>query len=394
MNKKFLTLLTTGAAIFALASCAKTGKDGVYNEYDFRGTGYLENDYFALKNMFYNLKVGESKTIEVETFPASYAANSLEYISNDPSVVSVDASGKLTGVGKGIADVTVKAKDESIVGKVRVAVSEKVSASAAQSVIDNINEGYAEGYVAPRKCIKYEYSYEIYSKEGVRDHGMENYEAMAFDMDTGYFKYVGPSLYLKTAHGTPEVLDGSWIFYPINYGLFTRLIHITPTKKNYFDINTAAYEGDYDRIIKDILNFFFVSGEEIASDLIDYFDGKDNFESISSYSATSFYTVDENSLVMSLSEKDSDVVEAKDELKSFDIPTDTVYNYVFNETVLHSNNRMRAMNIDMVMSYKLGEENWTREFGRFELYDDEFDQSKIQNPKDNGFISVDSIYDL
>ena len=86
--KKALTLLTSCIGIVALASCAKNGsdvipKDGKYNEFDFRGAGYNEKDYFALKDVLYNLKVGESQSLNIETFPNAYSSSSLTFSSKD-----------------------------------------------------------------------------------------------------------------------------------------------------------------------------------------------------------------------------------------------------------------------------------------------------------------------
>ena len=389
----------SAVAILSLSACAKKGSDllpdGKYGETDFPGKGYSDRDYIALKHLLVNVKAGESKQLDVETYPTSYALSSLEFVSKNASVATVDASGVVTGVSNGVADIEVKAKDGSFSNTVRVVVSSKSSAASSQAVIDSINAKYNDAsYKAPTKLIQYEYSVESYECEGVRDHAMESYEVMAYDAEEGYFFVEGPTAYFKTPGGAPEVKDGKWIFYPINQGIKTRLIHITSTSKNYFDINTAAYGGDYDHIIRDIMNFFFVSGEKILTNMLDNFEGKSNFKYIND-SDTNVFAVDSNSLLYELVENGSNqVVDADDEINYYDIPADTVYSYTFDEYILNQNARSRAVDINMTMFYQRDGKDWTRTFLRSQLFDDDFEVVKIQNPKDNGYQAVDSIYDL
>ena len=398
--KKFISLLTSGIAIVALSACGK-GKndilptDGKYSETDYPGKGYSDKDYIALNHLLVNLKAGESKQLDVESYPSSYALNSLEFASKNESVATVNASGVVTGVSNGIADIEVKSKDGSFSNRIRVVVSTKSSASGSSAVIDAINAKYADAsYEAPSKMIRYEYSVEEYACEGVRDHAMESYEIMGYDKNEGYFFVEGPTVYFKTPYGAPEVKDGKWIFYPINQGIKTRLIHITPTSKAYFDINTAAYAGDYDHIIRDIMNFFFVSGEKILTNMLEDFEGQKTFSYVSD-SGTTVYAVNNDSLLIDLTEKgNNQVVDADDEINYYDIPADTVYSYDFREQILNYNARARAVDIDMTMYYERDGKDWTRRFLRSQLMDDDFEVVKIQNPKDNGFQAVDSIYDL
>ena len=52
------------------------------------------------------------------------------------------------------------------------------------------------------------------------------------------------------------------------------------------------------------------------------------------------------------------------------------------------------VDINMTMFYQRDGKDWTRTFLRSQLFDDDFEVVKIQNPKDNGYQAVDSIYDL
>ena len=187
--KKHLTLLMSAVAILSLSACAKKGSDllpdGKYSETDFPGKGYSDKDYIALKHLLVNVKAGESKQLDVETYPASYALSSLEFVSKNTSVATVDANGVVTGVSNGVTDIEVNAKDGSFSNRIRLVVSSKSSATSS-AAINTIKGIYNDAsYKAPSKVIQYEYSVESYECEGVRDHAMESYEVMGYDAEEG-----------------------------------------------------------------------------------------------------------------------------------------------------------------------------------------------------------------
>lgn len=395
MKNKFLTLLTSAVGIFALSACGKSSivPKGKFEEFNFKGTGYVGHEYMALTQVLYNVAVGESKVIETESFPNSVAASDLVFTSSNSDVASVDASGNISGVSKGIADIEVKTKDGTFSSKVRVAVSEKSSGSASSTVIDSIASAYASKE-KPTKVISYEYLYERYYKEDVFDHGMDDFEVMAYNSETGYFLYEGPSVYYKTAHGAPEVKDGKWIMYPVNYGLMTRLMHVTPTGKNYMDLNTASYES-YDRIIRDIMNFFFVSGEAIIDNTLADYEGLEDFGDLQTDpSSYNVYSVNSDSLYFDTVHTGQQTIDAKSEIESLDIPAGTVCDLKIDSACLNSGCRNAATYYKALLTYKLGEENWSRDFVKTCVFDSDFEEERYDDPKESGFNEVDSLYDL
>lgn len=395
MNKRLLTLLTSAVGIVSLASCGPKTANIETHVYNFPGTGYQDNDYFTAKKLSYNLKVNETKQIEIESFPEQYTLNSIVFTSENESVVSVSETGVLTAHKKGYTDIFITSKDGKLSRKVRVIVSEPSAKADAQAVIDNIKSKYnSESYSPVRKFIRYEYSEEMYACEGVNQFGSKSYEALAYDMDAGYFFVEGPYVTYRTEGGAPEVSDGKWIFYQINSGQYVRMIHITENEKNFYDLNTSEYET-YDEAIKGILNCFFVSGEKIVNDALENFDGKSDFNDFIGMSSTKFYSVDNESLYLSYSETGTkQVVDADDEINYFYIPTDTLYDYVYQQDFLNSKNLTRTLTADMTMSYELEGKHWTRTFNRSEIFDEDFEKIKVQNPKDNGYKEVDTMYDL
>ena len=393
MNKRLITFLVASASVITLSSCRKKNPDLSSNvtKYTFPGSGYVGNDYFAVTKPVVKLAPGESGNVELDSYPTSYANKGLTFESKNTAVATVNALGVISGVAKGITDVVIKDSSGAEVGKVRVAVAEESSATASKTVIDSITEAYGTSEV-PTKVIQYEYSYEYYKKEGQIVNGNESAEVMAYDAENGYFYVEGPFLSYKTQGGAPEVSDGKWVFYTIQEGLFTRILHITSTGKKFYDLNTANYTSN-DAIIRDIMNFFFVSGEKIVTDLLDGYYGKDNFTKYAA-SSTGICSINSNSLYYTLEENGSDTVSADDEINYFNIPTDTKYTYTFFEGILQQGTRVSGLDIELDMRYKLGEENWSRVFNRKKIYDNSFEETKVKDPDKNGYKEVFSLYDL
>lgn len=396
MKNRLLTLIASAVGVVALSACGPENIDDAKVEnFNFPGAGYIENDYFALKKLSYNLAVGESKTLEIETFPASYKDKSLTFVSSDSSVVSVSEDGVISGVKKGHADVTVSSTDGSVSSKVKVVVSQVSKKEQVQSVINTIKAGYDDiSYQAPTTFLRYEYSEEFYYREGVQENGVKSIEAMGYNAEEGYFFVEGPYMVYRVPGGSPENSNGKWLFYAINDGMFVRMVHITPTVKNYFDLNTASYLTN-DAAIRDILNCFFVSGEKIIDDALDTISGKEDFNDFIGFSSTKFYSVDDSSLYIEYTESNSNQkVSADDEINYFNIPADTVYSYVYNQNNYFVDGGCSLLSTDITMSYKIGEENWQRVFTRSQIFEKDFPIEKIQNPKDNGYTLVETMYDL
>ena len=400
MNKKLITLLSSAVFAVTLSSCSIKAADNPQYSTEITtsvvpGSGYTDCDYFSCDENCYVLSVGETKEIKLTTYPSYYATNSLTFTSSNTSVCTVSETGEITGVANGQSDIKVESKDGSVSTVVKAVVATKSTKENVASTISAIKGIYSDSsYVKPGKVIRHESSYELYKHNGEIDHGYESYEVMAYDAESGYFFIEGPSLTHRVKQGVPEIANGKWLFYPINDGQMTRLVHITPLVKNYFDINTAIYATN-DAIIRDILNFFFVDGANILDQLLDSYAGGEDFNDFTTYSGTEFYSVNSNSLLLDYKEANANQkVSADDELNYFDIPADTTYSYVYNQKILNNQGHAEFTDITMTMSYKLFGENWERSFARHQVYGNDFQIEKIQNPKDNGYKLVDTLYDL
>lgn len=65
---------------------------------------------------------GESETLKVEIVPEEARDHEIEYSSSNPNILSVDNHGNLLGIRSGIADIKVKAKENSVASSMRFQV--------------------------------------------------------------------------------------------------------------------------------------------------------------------------------------------------------------------------------------------------------------------------------
>lgn len=65
---------------------------------------------------------GESETLQVEILPLDAKDHEVEYSSSNPNILSVDGEGNLLAIQSGIADIKVKAKENSVASSMRFQV--------------------------------------------------------------------------------------------------------------------------------------------------------------------------------------------------------------------------------------------------------------------------------
>lgn len=393
MKKNFLKIVAGALAIISLTSCGGTepGEANIETK-EFSGTGYLSNDYFALKETNGVVPVNGTYQLILDSLPTAYSPKNLKFSSKNESVAKVDANGLVSGVAKGITDIEVKSDDGKVNTVFHALVGEKSSSIGAKSVINNIVAAKEDpSYEKPTKFFLREYDIDTYSCEGVDDHGYESFETMAFDYDTGYFMVQSEDLQLKVPGGVKEKFSGKWLFYTIGQGQFTRLIRITENSKTFYDINTSAYLYEGEAILS-VLDMFFASGRKIVQDMLDDV-ANERFESNVSDSSN-VYVAGTSAMSYTVTEKGKDKVDVDDEINYFDIPEGTDYTYDYVETDIQNGDKLEGLNVSMVMSYERDGKPWQRRFIRSMAFSQDFEFEKYNDPEHNGFTKVDSIYDL
>lgn len=396
MNTKTIKILTGVLSVFCLTSCTNYSKTDVKN---IAGTGYVGGDYVAIKQVNHHIKVGEKSQITFESMPNNYAST-LNYSSLNEQVATVNQTGEITAVSRGMTKVAVKRNDGSLLTYVNVLVTNKDSTDVS-STIQNIKNAYnSSSYAAPTKVHQIEYSYDEYAKEGVIDHGYYSFQEMYFDKDEGYFMITGDDLGIYTLGGNKELSSGTWIFEVISM-YQTRMIHITDTVRNFYDFNSSGYGLAKYKVIYDILNMFFVSGQKIVTDLLDDYSGKSTFTSAtkSSKSDYGFAADGQNDLFISYGESGiKGTVSTKEELDTFDIAAGTEYVQTYDADYIYQYNKCIGFNIFSDMTYMVGSDHWSRQFLRSEVFDEEYQpvlyEDEADDMKKAGWNLVDNYYEL
>lgn len=394
MKNKKLSLLVGLLATLSLTSCGGKVGDSKTESFDFSGTGYLQNDFFAIKETNASLLVGSSHQIKIESYPESYVDKSVNFKSKDESIAKVNSEGLVTGVSEGITDIIVSSDDGKISSMVHIMVGTKATGSRKSSVINNINAMYADpSHKVASKFFLREYDEETYSCEGKEDHGYYSFETMAFDYNEGYFMVQSQDLYLLTEDGSKIPSSGKWIFYTIGHAQKTRMIHITENVRSYMEINTSHYSYEDGEAICAVLDMFFASGRKIVKDMLDNVENS-SFKSYAN-SGRNVYVAGDDKIYYEISENDSDVVDADDEINYFDIYAGTEYTYDYIQSTIQNGDKCEALSVALNMHYLQDGKNWTRSFSRSMTFAQEFEMEKYEcDATDSGFTLADTIYDL
>ena len=65
------------------------------------------DEFLDIDTYFVNILIGNSEKISISQLPKGYKASDVKFSSNNTAVATVDANGKVTGVGDGIAEIEV-----------------------------------------------------------------------------------------------------------------------------------------------------------------------------------------------------------------------------------------------------------------------------------------------
>lgn len=395
--KNIFKLVTAALGVFCLASCGENVSKT--NEQSFSGVGYQERDYVAIKDLNKHIVVGKKDQITLDTLPQNFNSK-IVYESKDTSVVTVSDSGELTAIARGKTRVLVKTSEGVLIGKVNVIVSDGTNKDVV-STISSINAVYNDSSYAPKtKAYKREYSYETYLQNGAPHHSYSSFEEIAFDAENCYFMVSSDDLQTYTLNGAREISSGKWIFQV--QGMKLRMVHITDTIKSFLDVNIAFDRYDNPLIaMYDVLDMFFVSGREVATDVLDDYSGKEDFLSFAtSYGKAgySFNADGNNNLFIGYKASTNGTVSISDELDYLDIPTDTTYKNNIDYRFLYDGASCSGYTIQAVYDYKLDDVPWKRDFMRSCVLDGDFEVEEYKaKPEDmvlQGWTQARTLYDL
>ena len=402
MKIKYAPLLGLVSTLL-LSGCGNNKTEIVYNHVEFPAIHEVKKDYFAVNPSNMNVAVGATQKITVDSIPSELGSG-LKYVSKNPSIASVDASGNVKGLAKGICEIEVSSKNDEAKETIQVIVSEEIENEDGAVILKKKAAAVQDpSFERKTKYIAHEYVKQVLNVGGKDVNAAAYVEDIIYSQEDAYFEVSSDDIEIKTADGDVEVSSGKWIFFVDTESYDTYLCHETPTVKNYMEVHTQKYLGRSPyHIILDVLNMFFVSGSDIVTDFIEDINGEAWYDedsamlidcALNDYSNASetIYQGNEENLFCDLViTQSNDKITPKEEY-SIDIPAGTVYNETDNYGLLIEGNYVIGQNITALMEFQLDGVDCSRTFIKNTRFITDFE---VSYPDLNEFGLVDSIYDL
>ena len=412
-TKRLATLLGLMCALTLTGCASKKGDDQQdlpHNDQRIEFEKFSSNpkhskEFFGISNYNLGMLVNEQKQIQIASIPSAYESEGLIFTSKDTDVASVDDSGNVKALKKGVTQIEVSSLDKECFEVVDVYVNEAIDKADGAALLQAKGATMKEpGYERTRKLKVHEYVQQTLTVDGKDINSAFYVEDIIFSKDDAYFEVYSDDIAIKTADGSPSVSSGKWIFFVDQDSYDTYLLHETPTEKNYMEVHTQKYLGrEAYEILYDILDMFFVSGKDIVTDNFDDVDGigfyDDDTTGLLIDCALHDYTNATEELFSPNGSdvychvnitNDDDVITAKEEY-SIDIPAGTVYDEDDHYYVFVEGNRVKSFDVKAVMDFEYQGKPSRRTFIRNEKYITDFE---VTYPKLAEYTLVDSIYDL
>ena len=209
----------------------------------------------------------------------NYDGSNLSYISKDPSIATVDETGKIKGKASGETEILIADKDNAEFSYtlpviVSPAITRTEDADAIKAELTAINEDNFNSLI----------DYEMYEKTLYKNGVQQSYDRydqrMTISVEDAYLRIWETDAEIKTENGSIDFTNYEWIFYT-NAFFDSYVYHQTGDVKNYFKAQTQSYMQKIDPLTKetvpgdridplnDILDNLFVSGHEILDNTLD-----------------------------------------------------------------------------------------------------------------------------
>lgn len=278
--KKFRHIVATMGMLLTLAACnpnehsdiAGAKIDPILPVVDF------DIDSFSLRQLSLSLVPGESVQLEGFSQPVLSFAQTVYYTSSNPSVASVDASGKVTAKDCGFAIITANCLGKT--SECYVGVTPANTLDKGRSNIDAIAaQQKKSSFVYPSIVEVVDYGYSTLTQDDVVKVSSTNIESMIVSTEEAYLSMTD-IYYAKTKvkGGSPELSLGQWIIYCTDE-FETFLFHVEHGAKRYIKIDCSQYieTGDRWKALAAVLDNLFSVGA-------DYFTAR--LETVGSYKQT------------------------------------------------------------------------------------------------------------
>ena len=263
--KKIRNIVATVLGVLVLASCnanehtdIDATKSGSYSP-----VAGVSIEAFSLKDVNVSLSEGQVHQLSYLTNPSLDNIPAVTYTSNNPSVASVDASGKITAKSNGFAIITANCGEFS--SQCYVGVTPQDTLDKGRANIDKIITAQKKSsFDYPTVVEVIDYGVSSLTQDGVLKAGSTNIESMIVSTEEAYLCmtdiYYAKS---KVKGGSPEISLGQWVIYCTDE-FETFLFHIEHGVKRYIKVDCASYieTGDRWKAVAAVLDNLFTVGAD------------------------------------------------------------------------------------------------------------------------------------
>ena len=382
----FLTLLLS---VGCLAGCSNNGEEGNDGEIiiptadetkEFGGSERKQAQKLLLNKKMVSVMIGEEMELVGKTRLYSTGKN-LSYEIADPTIASVSEAGLVKGLKQGKTKITVTDLDNPhLKVEVPVLVNKELSATEKTDLIKSFTD---LGETSVKAIVNNEsYEKSVYKNGKLQKYLIED-EQLVASYDDAYFRITETDSESITENGALNIADYEWIFYT-NPFFDTVVYHTTGDVKNYYPVATQSYmEGNRYQPMFDILDNLFVSGSEVFTNVFRY----------AALTPVATMAEDEDicgsagsgsMMFSSTANFPSDTADQDDESR-YGIPygTPTPATQTMRFTI--DNNQVKNIDIDLRMTYTIGEDNYVEIYHivyNYERIDEQKSQIVVPNRKD------------
>ena len=174
-----------------------------------------------------------------------YDGSTLQYVSKDPSIVTVDETGLLKGIKAGKTEVEVSDKNNP---ELKTVVPVTVNAECDEDDAAKISAALA---AVDESGLNQLVDNEMYEKRVYKNGEMIRYDRfdqrMTMSLPDGYFRIWETDAEIKTQNGSADYTNYEWIFHT-NRFFDTYIYHTTGNLNNYLRVPTQSFMDEGVRI--------------------------------------------------------------------------------------------------------------------------------------------------
>lgn len=325
-----------------------------------------------------------------------YDGSTLQYVSKDPSIVTVDETGLLKGIKAGKTEVEVSDKNNP---NLKTTVPVTVNKECDEDEAATISEALA---AIDESGLNQLVDNEMYEKRVYKNGEMIRYDRfdqrMTISLPDGYFRIWETDAEIKTQNGSADYTNYEWIFHN-NRFFDTYIYHTTGNLNNYLRVPTQSFMDEGVRIapVYEILDNIFTSGREILDK---------NIKNAKLSDFTDTITADYNNVTnkklgsngegqcifacdISFANETAD----QDDESRYGIPFGTPMPAVQSMRYVVENNKLIGYSVHLVSDYEIDGVPYQDVYDIDHKYD-EFTAEKVYDPDRSTYTQVFDLFDL